>query len=58
MFPLIWMLYVAFSIKETIMNFKFNHADKIIIMNKEGGYGLQADALGQKGYTYQKIMCN
>ena len=38
---------------EMIMRFKVNHADKIRMMYKAEGDGLQTDNIFQKGYTYQ-----
>ena len=57
-FPLIWMLGVAFSIDEMTRHFKGHHTDKRRITYKEKGDGLQTYAICQKGYTYQIIMCN
>ena len=57
-FPLIWMIRVTISIDEMTMNFKGHHKDRIRMSYKQEGYGLQADASFQKGYTYQIFMCN
>ena len=52
-FPLIWMIVVAFSMDEITVRFKFHHADKISMVYKVERDGLHTYALFQKGYTYQ-----
>ena len=56
-FTLICILSVTISIDEMTANFKVNNADQINMMYKVEVYGLQADALFKKGYTYQAFMC-
>ena len=57
-FPLIWMLGVAFSIDEMTMGFKGKHMDKKRITYKAEGDGFQGDALCQDGFTYQVFLRN
>ena len=56
-FTLICILGVTISIDEMTTNFKGNNLYQIRMTYKGEGYGLQADALFQKGYTYQSFMC-
>ena len=49
---------VPVSIYEITMRFKGHSADKISTMYKSEVIRLQADALCQKGYTYEIFMCN
>jgi hypothetical protein len=58
LFPLIWLLGVAFSIDEMTMGFQGRHADKKRITYKRAGDGFQADALCDDGFTYQIFMRN
>ena len=57
-FPLIWMLGVAFYIDESTMWFKGCNADKMNITYKAEGDGFQADTICQKLYIYQIFMPN
>ena len=56
-FTIICILSVTISIDEMTANFKGNNADQINMMYKAEVYGLQVDALFQKGYTYQSFIC-
>ena len=55
-FPLIWMLGVAFSIDEMNMCFKGHHVDKKTMMYKSKGYGLQTYGIFRKD-THIKYSC-
>ena len=57
-FTLTCILSVTISIDEIATNFKGNNGDQINMIYKAEFYGLQADALCQKGYTYQVFVCN
>ena len=57
-FPVTWMLGIAFSIDEMTMGFKGKHVDKRRITYKAEGDGFQGDALCQDGFTYQVYMRN
>ena len=46
------------SMKKTTMRFKGHHAEKLRMTCKYEGYGLQTDAIFQKGYTYKIFMWN
>ena len=52
------MLGVTFYIDEMTMHFKGHHAEKIGMMYKAEGDGLQIDDIFQKGYTYQIFICD
>ena len=52
------MLGVTFSMDETSIHFKFNHADRIRTMFKSECDELQTYAIFHKGYTYQIFICN
>ena len=58
LFPLICIIGVNFSMDEMTMCFKGQNTDKIRMKYKGGGGGLQRDALFQKIYMYQILMCN
>ena len=57
-FPPVCMLGVTFSMDGITIRLKDHHADKIIMMYKAEGGGLQAYGIFQKGYTYQIFICN
>ena len=52
------MLGVTFSMDEMAVHSKGRHVNKIRIMYKSEGGGLQTDAIFQKGYSNQIFMCN
>jgi hypothetical protein len=58
LFPLMWLLGIAFSIDEMTMGFKGCHQDKKRITYKTEGDGFQADAFRQDGFTFQTFMRN